>query len=107
VRRWILRVCFGARSEGYEREAERKKFGLELSAEKTRVIAFERGQSEQEGFLACSESFTVGTLLFLDVNDRATDTGMAQRSFSRTLPRIDAACRSAFPAALSCVLFDA
>ena len=27
-----------------------EKFGLELSAEKTRVIAFERGQSEQEGF---------------------------------------------------------
>lgn len=27
-----------------------EKFGLELSAEKTRVIAFDRGQSEQEGF---------------------------------------------------------
>ena len=27
-----------------------EKFGLELSAEKTRVIAFDRGQSKQEGF---------------------------------------------------------
>jgi group II intron reverse transcriptase/maturase len=48
-------VCAFERAEDAERFYQvlgkrLEKFGLKLSAEKTRVIAFDRGQSEQEGF---------------------------------------------------------